>query len=418
MNIVRRAVLALGLSSAFGVALASPAWPLRINAGGRYLETQTGKPFLIAADTGWCMVNGLTNAEIDTYLSARKAQGFNAIQFMLMAKHSGCAVGGGSADRYGNSPFLFGDDNWSAPNEMYWSRVDSILNKIKAKDMLAIVTPAYLGFDCYDGDQGWCGVMASQSTQRMSDFGTFLGHRYRAQGNVIWIAGGDANPMDYSGMDAREDALMSALAAADTSHQLITGHAGRHVSAFESFGAHPWLTLNSAYDGETCPDDSIADQIRTEFQRTPVMPLHSIEQRYDAEGADADCLAAQFLWSALGGGVGQSYGNGLVWNFSPGWNDPGSGINSPTARVHTNAAKLVRSRRFWLFAPDYAHTVVTSGFGSGSSTVATARSRVAVTVAANEESTNAQKPRTKAARRKLRNLAPATSPAKARKAQR
>ena len=77
---------------------------------------------------------------------------------------------------------------------------------------------------------------------------------------------------------------MSALAAADTSHQLITGHAGRHVSAFESFGAHPWLTLNSAYDGETCPDDSIADQIRTEFQRTPVMPLHSIEQRYDAEG--------------------------------------------------------------------------------------------------------------------------------------
>ena len=365
------AALAIGWTS--GSAFGAPAWPLRVGSSGRFLEDQRSVPFLIAADTGWCMVNGLTDEEIDIYLSARKAQGFNAIQFQLMTHHSGCGVGGDSVDRYGQRPFTTGDSDWSIPSEAYWSRVDSILNKIKARDMLALVTPAYLGFACFYGTEGWCPEMDAQTSQQMADYGTFIGHRYRNQGNIVWIAGGDANPLDYPGMDGKVDALMSALAAADTSHQLITGHAGRHVSAFESFGAHPWLTLNSAYDGETCPDDSIADQIRTEFQRTPVMPLHSIEQRYDAEGADADCLAAQFLWSALGGGVGQSYGNGLVWNFSSAWNDPGSGINSPLASVHTNSAKLVRSRRFWLVAPDYAHAVVISGFGSGTSTVATAR---------------------------------------------
>jgi hypothetical protein len=374
--------LALSLGSICGVAHAAPAWPLKVSANGRYLETQSGVPFLITADTAWCMVNGLTDSEIDTYLAARKSQGFNAIQFMLMAKHSGCAVGGSSVDRYGNSPFVGGDGNWSSPNAAYWTRVDAILNKIKALDMLAIVTPAYLGFSCYYGDQGWCGVMDSQSTQRMSDFGTFLGNRYKTQGNIFWIAGGDANPMDYPGIDAKVDALMSALSTADTSAQLITGHAGRHVSGFEGFGTHAWMTLNSAYDGESCPDSSMAGQIATEYARTPVRPLLSIEQMYDQEGADSACLANQYLWIALGGGVGQSHGNGSVWDFASTWNSPGSGINSPNRRLHTNAAKLVRSRKFWLFNPDYGHTVVTSGYGSGTSTVAAARASSGETIMA------------------------------------
>ena len=368
--------------SVFGRAIAGPVWPLRINAGGRYLEDQNGTPFLITADTGWCMVNGLTDGEIDTYLAARKTQGFNAIQFMLMSKHSGCAVGGTSVDRYGQSPFTLGDANWSITNEAYWARVDTILNKVKAQDMLALVTPAYLGFSCYYGTQGWCGVMSSQTGQRMTDFGTFLGNRYESQGNIVWIAGGDADPMDYTGMDAQEDALMSALTAADTGHKIVSGHAGRHVSGFQGFGTHPWLAMNSAYDGESCPDDSMATQIATEYARNPIHPLHSIEQLYDEEGANAQCLASQYLWITLGGGVGQSYGNGLVWNFAAGWNSPGTGINSPLARVHTNAAKLIRSREFWLFAPDYAHTVVTAGYGSGASAVATSRTSDGETVMA------------------------------------
>jgi hypothetical protein len=377
-----RVVFVLGLALFGCGAFAAPDWPLRVNATGRGLEDQAGKPFLIAADTAWCMVNGLTDAEIDTYLATRKAQGFNAIQFMLMAKHSGCAVGGGSIDRYGKSPFTLGDDNWSVVSEAYWARVDKILNKVKAQDMLAIVTPAYLGYSCFDGTEGWCGVMHEQPAQRMRSFGTFLGNRYKAQGNIVWIAGGDANPMSYSGMDAKVDALMSAISTADTSRQLITGHAGRHVSGFQGFGTHPWLTMNSAYDGESCPDSSMAAQIATEYARHPVLPLLSIEQRYDEERATAPCLADQFLWSALGGGVGQTYGNGSVWKFAAGWNAAGTGVNSPLALVHTNSAKLVRSRRFWLFAPDYAHAVVTAGSGIGVATVVASRASTGETVMA------------------------------------
>jgi hypothetical protein len=360
------------LAAVTSIALARPVWPLQSSASAKYLTDQLGRPFLVTADAAWCLINGLTDQEIDTYLNTRQAQGFNAVQLMLMAQHSGCAVGGGSVDRYGQSPFLTGDDDWSVPNEAYWSRVDRILDKLEARGMLALATPAYLGFSCYYGTQGWCAAMADQPVERMSSFGAFLGRRYRSQGNIIWIAGGDADPLQYTGIDERVDALMSALKTAEAGRHLMTGHAGRGVTGFESFGAHSWLTLNSAYDGESCPDDTMASQIVTERQRSPHLPILSIEQMFDAEGADERCLADQFFWAVLEGGVGHTYGNGYVWSFSPGW-DSDSGIHSPRARVQTNAAKLIRSRRYWLFEPDTAHQVVIAGYGSGASTVATSR---------------------------------------------
>ena len=363
------------------IALAGPVWPLRPGANARYLEDQVGRPFLITSDTAWCLVNGLTDDEIDAYLDARRAQGFNAVQFMLMPKHNDCAVGAGSVDPYGNSPFLTGDSDWSQPNEAFWSRVDRILGKLESRGMLALVTPAYLGFGCFYGPQGWCADMAAQSLDRMSSFGGFLGRRYRLRGNIIWIAGGDANPLLYDGIDERVDALMSAITQGDAGRHLITGHADRGTTAFEAFGAHPWLTLDSAYDGDVCPDDSMAAQIVAARNRSPALPVYSIEQRFDLEGADDRCLADQFLWAALEGGVGHSYGNRYIWPFLPGW-DNESGIDRPGARIQANAAKLVRSRRFWLFEPDDAHVVVVAGYGSGTSTVATSRASNGETVMA------------------------------------
>lgn len=367
--------------ASLALALGAPAWPLRADASGHHLEDRLGRPFLITSDSAWCLVNGLTDEELDAYLAARQAQGFNTVLFMLMSKHERCAVGGGSVDRYGQSPFVTGDEDWSVPNEAYWSRVDRILRKLEAHGMLAMVTPAYLGFLCFYGEQGWCEVMREQPVERMRDFGTFLGRRYRSQGNMIWVAGGDSSPLSYPDIDERVDALMSAIAAADTGHKLITGHADRHESAYEAFGMHPWLTLNTAYDGESCPDETMAAQIETEYARTPALPLLSIEQRFDQEGADEVCIADQYLWAALGGGVGHSYGNAYIWTFSPGW-DTEAGIGSPLAREHANSAKLVRSRRYWLFSPDTAHTVVTAGYGSSTSTVGTSRASTGETVMA------------------------------------
>jgi len=64
-----------------------------------------------------------------------------------------------------------------------------------------------------------------------------------------------------------------------------------------------------------------------------------------------------------------------------GW-DTESGIDSEGAAVQTNAGRLVRSRRFWLFVPDEAHESVIAGYGSGASTVATARASNGETIMA------------------------------------
>jgi len=247
--------------------------------------------------------------------------------------------------------------------------------------MLALVTPAYLGLGCYYGTQGWCTDMAAQPVANMTSFGAFLGNRYRSRGNIIWIAGGDADPRVYTGIDDRVNALMSAITQAEAGRHLITGHASRGITGFEAFGAHAWLTLDSAYDGDTCPDDTMATQIETEVDRTPALPVFSIEQRFDAEGADGPCLADQYLWAALGGGVGHSYGNAYTWTFLPGW-DTDSGIDSSNVPFQTNSARLVRSRRFWLFVPDEQHQSVVAGYGSGSSTVVTGRASNGETIMA------------------------------------
>lgn len=373
--------MGLLLAAVASIALAGPAWPLRASGSDRFLQDQAGHPFLVTSDTAWCLINGLTDPQIDAYLNKRQAQGFNAVQFMLMPKHSSCAVGAGSVDPYGHSPFLDGDDDWSRPDEAFWSRVDRILDKLEARGMLALVTPAYLGLGCYYGDQGWCSDMQAQTVDRMTAFGTYLGHRYRAQGNMIWIAGGDADPRLYTGIDDKVNALMSAISEADTGRKLITGHAARNITGFEAFGAHPWLTLDSAYAGTLCPDDTQTEQIEAEIERIPSLPLFSIEQRFDEEGADGVCLADQFLWAVLLGGVGHSYGNGYIWPFVAGW-DTDLGIDSDGALIHTNAARVVRSRRFWLFVPDEAHQSVVDGYGSGSTTVATARASNGETIMA------------------------------------
>src|SRR5262245_44362524 len=90
------------VQASLALTLGAPAWPLRADASGHRLEDRLGHPFLITSDSAWCLVNGLTDEELDTYLAARQAQGFNTVLFMLMSKHEHCAVGAGRSIATGN----------------------------------------------------------------------------------------------------------------------------------------------------------------------------------------------------------------------------------------------------------------------------------------------------------------------------
>ena len=77
-------------------------WPLRISANGKYLEDQSGGPFLMIGDAGWELTTQITDAQAITYLDDRQAKGFNAVEVRMIG-HS--IQSNAPNDYYNNPPF-------------------------------------------------------------------------------------------------------------------------------------------------------------------------------------------------------------------------------------------------------------------------------------------------------------------------
>ena len=62
---------------------------LVISDNRRFIQYANGDPFFLLADTAWELFHRLTIEEIEFYLDARKAQGFNVIQAVLISEIDG-----------------------------------------------------------------------------------------------------------------------------------------------------------------------------------------------------------------------------------------------------------------------------------------------------------------------------------------
>jgi hypothetical protein len=343
-------------------------WPLRISSSGKYLEDQDGTPFPIVGDAAWSAIVMLNQADLATYLNDRQSKGFTAI-IMSAIEHYYCT--NPPKDVYGNAPFTNGMSNWSVRNESYWSNVDYVLNQAKNKGMVVFLYPAYLGYAC-DGE-GWCQEMLSQTDSAMTNYGQWLANRYQNQGNIVWVHGSDAACADYS-VCTRVNAIANAIKSG-ISGSLHTAESYRYRSALDDYN-QPWLNVNTTY-----ADCSPQSYIQNDYQRTGALPFTFIEGNYENQaGVDALCLENQPLYAYLGGALlGHFYGNSPVWRFGSGWSGS-SGIGSSGSTIMSNIGKLIKSRKWYSFIPDYSNVVVTSSKGSGTTYHATARVSTGETV--------------------------------------
>src|SRR6266481_5606962 len=74
-------VIALAL---IAQAAATPAYPLRPSANGRYVIDSNNVPFLIIGDAPHSILANLNNADATTYLTDRGNRGFNALWIELL----------------------------------------------------------------------------------------------------------------------------------------------------------------------------------------------------------------------------------------------------------------------------------------------------------------------------------------------
>jgi hypothetical protein len=93
-------------------------------------------------------------------------------------------------------------------------------------------------------------------------------------------------------------------------------------------------------------------------------------------------LRAEGYWALLSGHCGYVFGNCPIWgagsavthakcpSVSANWRLQ---LNSPGARDMTRLKNLFRSVAWQTLVPDFTHTTVTAGYGSGTTTVTTGR---------------------------------------------
>lgn len=347
-------------------------WPLKICGSGSdgYLCDQSDTPFLVVADTAWSIAGELNPTEVVTYLSDREDKGFTAI-LMNAIEHNFSA---NAPNNYNNdAPFSSGVNDWSTPNEDYWTHLDYILAQAKNRNILVFLVISYIGYQC-DADEGWGPNMLSQSNSDMQDYGEFLGNRYKNQGNIIWVYGGDEDCSNCSStMCDRITYEDTGIHAQDTGNHLRTAHSGNGRSAMDDYNSI--VDLNNAYSYGS-PDT----EVRTEYQRGSAKPLFFIEGYYENEySSTIGTWQSQAMTAHLGGAlVGQFFGNCPIWPFDHGgsycaltnWENY---LDSTGSVSMGHIKSLMKSRKWWTLTPDYSNVTVTSSKGSGLSYHATAR---------------------------------------------
>lgn len=344
---------------------------LAVHQSGRYL-TRNSAPLLLHGDTAWSIVAQLTNAEITQYLDDRQARGVNCVLFNAPeAYYTSQTPVYNNVD--GVAPFAtMSPVDWTDPVEAYWTRVDHIVNGAKARGMVVIVNPAYLGSSDADG---WRLSIDATSADDLQTYGAWLANRY-TQGHVIWSLGGDCNsPSDrvtkqwniVTGIRSvrASDVVMahqlSAVGVADDSYATWAGFAGWNLNAIYGWEA------NGSY---------IYDMAAQGYGRSGPVPLLGFEFQYEQENSvTAATVRKQSYAAMLSGCCGQLFGNSPIWHFeSPSrpfaysgtWE---SNLDSTGSQQQAHVKALFSAYSWWLLEPKTDASLVSSSLSTGATRI-------------------------------------------------
>ena len=292
----------------------APSYPLQVSRNNRYLVDAAGDPVVIHGDAAWELPTNTTEEEARTYFDDRQQRGMTAGIWRIITTaftdqrpfHE---------NAYGEPPFTstVGDAlNFTAPNEAYWQYVDWCIREAYKHGYLVFAAPAYIGYN--NGNQGWTEALLANGPRRMRAYGRWLGSRYAAYPNIIWVAGGDSELREEAPMhDAMMDGLVAGEAeAAGRPVHLVTAKSKRERSALDDYD-YPWLTVNATYSKTT----AVASRVHDDYSgHDRVLPTVLIEGWYENEhGMTPLQLRQQAYWALLEGAAGHIFGNCPVWSF-------------------------------------------------------------------------------------------------------
>jgi len=348
-----RLALALSLATAplLANASASPAFPLQVSADGRYLVDSTGAPFFYHADTAWQLPKKATLAVAEEYFDRRVKDGFTAIQLHTVSKEIAPVC-----NLNGDEPFVPLEDILK-PNEAYWRHLDTILEAAEKRGLFVSIAALWIRWGGQD-KEGWRSQLTEDNAR---PYGRFLGQRYAARKNILWILGGDANP----GEKQKAISLLAQGLKETAPHHLITVHNAPEHSSARFFAGESWLDINAAYTYREVHPHIVAEWNRPFAEGRP-RPIFLIESGYEKESndqrpGDPFRVRRQAYGAILSGALmGHAYGHRELWRFSGQWRQ---GMDDVGSKQMRHVRDLFATRRWWWLEPDLDSRLVVGGRG-------------------------------------------------------
>lgn len=348
---------------------------------GRYLQYENGQPFFWLGDTGWELFHRLSIEEIAQYLDNRSKKGFNVIQAVALAEFDGLR----KPNRYGQLPLHNMDPR--KPNEQYFSLVDTTLKMAASRNMYIGLLPTW-------GDKVarmWGVGPAVFDSANAYDYGRWLGRRYAAATNIIWILGGDRPPVaDSADWRPVWRNMARGIREGTNGKAFITYHISGGQSTARHLHQEPWLHMNMFQSGHGSGHDvPVWDWVSRDLALQPRKPVIDAEPNYEdhpvnpwprwdsTKGYFRDYdVRKQCYRSVFAGASGVTYGHHAVWQF---WSEREEKINHadrmwmeaidrPGAWQVGYLRKLIESRPFKNRVPDQSLIVAGQGIGGDYST--------------------------------------------------
>ena len=322
-------------------------FPLKVGPTGRYLVDGRGKPFLVVGDAPQALMVNLTTAEAESYLSDRKAHGFNAVWInLLCADYTGGRPDAGTID--GLKPFARTND-FATPNEAYFAHCDGVVRCAAKHGITVFLDPAETG--------SFLKVMRSNGPEKCRAFGRYLGRRYRSFDNIVWMSGNDFQTWKTPADDDVVTAVALGIKDLDKRH-IHTVELDYDLSS--SYNDPNWAriaSLNAAYTYFPTYAEVLRD-----YALRPAVPVFMVESDYEFEnGADTGRLRREEYWAYLSGACGVLYGNGYVWPFKAGWQ---SKLDTVGVEQLGYCKALLTAVPWHDLVPDASHRVLISGYGT------------------------------------------------------
>jgi hypothetical protein len=323
-------------------------------------------PFFWLGDTAWDLFARLTKDEAVRYLDDRTKKRYTVIQAHLLP----WTADNTSTD--GHKAFENGDFDKS--NEAYWQHVDFVVREATKRGLYLAVLPAWGRTYIEPAPDGKTPVLHSDSL-KAHRYGQFLGERYRAYTNIIWMLGGDRKPTRTTIYRHLANGLTDTYADGNPDQILITFHppGGTYrppaTSSGEFYHNEAWLDFNMIQSGHAL-DNASYERISEDYARRPAKPTLDAEPCYEGHPVKHDYINGLFgawdvrrrgYWSLMAGACGFTYGGNGIWqmdkpgqikdqkHFKDFWYDA---LNYEGGNQMQHLRKLAETYRWHTWIPD------------------------------------------------------------------